>query len=191
MVPWVRRVLGVLRRVLLRVLRASSSYSPAEVLTRMPPDKLLEERAVLLGRLGQDEDVLLIYAQQMGEPLLAQRYCAERFPEQPDIYLKLLRLLLPRPAQAQAAAQRRQRARQRLCRGLESSRSGFGTGPGELDRHALDELAREAEDVTIYVPALQLLERHYACFDPLEVLEVLDPDLPLQKVCGAFAAPLL
>eukprot|EP00937_MAST-01D_sp_MAST-1D-sp2_P003956 g3956.t1 len=183
-----RDVLGVLRRVLLHVLRASHAYSPAELLARLPPGQLLEERATLLGRLGQDEDVLVIYAQQMQEPQLAQQYCAERYVESPGIYLLLLKLLLPHPAQARAVAEQRERARQAWQQKLQEHAQGGGGTPA--DEAELERLACAAEECSIYEPALQLLERNHDRFDAQQVLQVLDPALPLRKVAPFFAAVL-
>ena len=57
-------------------------------------------------------------------------------------------------------------------------------GTAALDSRALNKLTKEAEDFDIYAPALHLLERHHARFNAQQVLEVLDPDLPMHMVSG-------
>ena len=66
-----------LRRRLLSFLRRSTAYNPERLLSKFPRHHLLEERCVLLSRVGQHEEALRLLAHQLGDTEAAERYCVE------------------------------------------------------------------------------------------------------------------
>eukprot|EP01135_Chromosphaera_perkinsii_P010752 Nk52_evm31s2209 gene=Nk52_evmTU31s2209 len=68
-----------MRLKLLRFLKFSDKYNPEKMLSRFPFDRLHEERATLLGRIGQHEQALLIYVYELDMIDKAEEYCALNF----------------------------------------------------------------------------------------------------------------
>ena len=66
-----------LRRRLLSFLRRSTAYTPERLLSKFPRHHLLEERCVLLSRVGQHEEALRLLAHQLKDTEAAERYCVE------------------------------------------------------------------------------------------------------------------
>ena len=66
-----------LRRRLLSFLRRSTAYNPERMLSKFPRHHLLEERCVLLSRVGQHEEALRLLAHQLADTEAAERYCVE------------------------------------------------------------------------------------------------------------------
>lgn len=67
------------REKLLAVLESCTGYSCENLLKRLPTNGLHEERAILLGRLGQHQLALTLYAHKLHEPDLALKYCDKVF----------------------------------------------------------------------------------------------------------------
>ncbi|KAL3694865.1 hypothetical protein R1sor_008516 [Riccia sorocarpa] len=72
---WDERDHSEAREKLLKVLQNTTAYSPDRILQRLPVDGLYEERAYLLGRLGQHRLALTLYAHKLHEADLALDYC--------------------------------------------------------------------------------------------------------------------
>ncbi|KAL2632858.1 hypothetical protein R1flu_004337 [Riccia fluitans] len=72
---WDERDHSEAREKLLKVLQNTTAYSPDRILQRLPVDGLYEERAYLLGRLGQHRLALTLYAHKLHEADLALAYC--------------------------------------------------------------------------------------------------------------------
>ncbi|CAJ0951539.1 unnamed protein product, partial [Mesorhabditis belari] len=86
--------LGEYRRKLLRFLEASHSYSPQTILVQLSNQAFYEERALMLGRLGQHEQALTIYTSILHDYEAAEKYCDLYYREERDdasaqIYLQL------------------------------------------------------------------------------------------------------
>ncbi|XP_042232169.1 vam6/Vps39-like protein isoform X2 [Homarus americanus] len=82
---------------LLKFLNESKYYTAATLLIHFPYDGLHEERAVLLGRLGQHHQALSIYTNTLRDTQAALRYCQKHYtPSGPgsEVYLTLLKLLV-------------------------------------------------------------------------------------------------
>jgi hypothetical protein len=94
-------LLGETRRKLLSFLESSAHYTPEKMLSRFPFDALYEERALLLSRIGQHDQVLNIYAHRLRNDRLAEEYCRRHYDpdheEARDVYLHLLRVYLRPP----------------------------------------------------------------------------------------------
>lgn len=67
----------LIQKKLLDFLDTSKHYTPDTVLIHFPPDKLLEERAIILGRLGRHEQALFIYVRVLGDIPRAVAYCSK------------------------------------------------------------------------------------------------------------------
>lgn len=62
------------RKKLLEFLKKSQNYTADTVLGHFPTDNLLEERAIILGRLGKYEQSLAIYVRALGDIEKAVEY---------------------------------------------------------------------------------------------------------------------
>ncbi|XP_061553001.1 vam6/Vps39-like protein isoform X2 [Phycodurus eques] len=93
--------LGEFRNKLLSFLDISSSYEPARLISDFPFDGLLEERALLLGRMGKHEQALFIYVHILKDTRMAEEYCHSHYSSSvetdKDVYLSLLRMYLSPP----------------------------------------------------------------------------------------------
>lgn len=63
------------RKKLLQFLENSRQYTAENILSSFPTDSLLEERAIILGRLGKHEEALNIYVRALGDVEKAEKYC--------------------------------------------------------------------------------------------------------------------
>ncbi|KAI4463649.1 cnh domain containing [Holotrichia oblita] len=79
-------------------LQKSPHYTPDTVLMSFPTNNLLEERAIILGKLGRHEQALIIYMRVLGDVAKAIEYCESVYdPMQPtskDVYMYLLQVIL-------------------------------------------------------------------------------------------------
>uniref|UniRef100_A0A8C5DMU3 CNH domain-containing protein n=1 Tax=Gouania willdenowi TaxID=441366 RepID=A0A8C5DMU3_GOUWI len=93
--------LGEFRNKLLSFLKVSSCYEPARLISDFPFDGLLEERALLLGRMGKHEQALFIYVHILKDTRMAEEYCDRHYNSsiegEKDVYLSLLRMYLSPP----------------------------------------------------------------------------------------------
>ncbi|KAJ8401124.1 hypothetical protein AAFF_G00387060 [Aldrovandia affinis] len=93
--------LGEFRNKLLSFLEISSSYEPSRLISDFPFDGLLEERALLLGRMGKHEQALFIYVHILKDTRMAEEYCHGHYDRltdgHKDVYLSLLRMYLSPP----------------------------------------------------------------------------------------------
>ncbi|XP_027028386.1 vam6/Vps39-like protein [Tachysurus fulvidraco] len=93
--------LGELRNKLLSFLDISRYYEPEILISDFPFDGLLEERALLLGRMGKHEQALFIYVHILKDTYMAEEYCRRHYDKSSDgnkdVYLSLLRMYLSPP----------------------------------------------------------------------------------------------
>lgn len=93
--------LGEFRHNLLSFLEQSTSYEPERLISNFPFDGLLEERALLLGRMGKHEQALFIYVHILKDTHMAEEYCRWHYSSSvegnKDVYLSLLRMYLSPP----------------------------------------------------------------------------------------------
>ncbi|KAF5302308.1 hypothetical protein FQA39_LY10347 [Lamprigera yunnana] len=87
------------QKKLLNFLETSKHYTPDTVLIHFPTDKLLEERAVILGRLGKHEQALYIYVRVLGDIDQAVSYCGRIYETSnklvgQEVYVSLIKLIL-------------------------------------------------------------------------------------------------
>nr|XP_020762464.1 vam6/Vps39-like protein isoform X1 [Odocoileus virginianus texanus] len=72
--------LGEYRQKLLMFLEISSYYDPGRLICDFPFDGLLEERALLLGRMGKHEQALFIYVHILKDTRMAEEYVDPAIP---------------------------------------------------------------------------------------------------------------
>uniref|UniRef100_A0AAR2KF02 CNH domain-containing protein n=1 Tax=Pygocentrus nattereri TaxID=42514 RepID=A0AAR2KF02_PYGNA len=93
--------LGEFRNKLLCFLDISTYYEPERLISDFPFDGLLEERALLLGRMGKHEQALFIYVHILKNTHMAEEYCHRHYDKSADgskdVYLSLLRMYLSPP----------------------------------------------------------------------------------------------
>ncbi|XP_045614549.1 vam6/Vps39-like protein [Procambarus clarkii] len=85
------------REKLLKFLNDSEYYTAATLLVHFPYDNLHEERAVLLGCLGQHYQALSIYTHTLRDTQAALNYCQKHYTASgagSEVYLTLLKLLV-------------------------------------------------------------------------------------------------
>uniref|UniRef100_A0A8C4T8V9 VPS39 subunit of HOPS complex n=1 Tax=Erpetoichthys calabaricus TaxID=27687 RepID=A0A8C4T8V9_ERPCA len=93
--------LGEFRTKLLNFLEISTNYEPDRLISDFPFDGLLEERALLLGRMRKHEQALFIYVHILKDIKMAEEYCHKQYDRltdgSKDVYLSLLRMYLSPP----------------------------------------------------------------------------------------------
>ncbi|KAM4664640.1 vam6/Vps39-like protein isoform 2-T2 [Discoglossus pictus] len=93
--------LGEVRSKLLNFLEISDCYQPDLLISDFPFDGLLEERALLLGRMGKHEQALFIYVHILKNTSMAEQYCHKHYDPSKegsrDVYLSLIRMYLSPP----------------------------------------------------------------------------------------------
>ncbi|KAH0620645.1 hypothetical protein JD844_021311 [Phrynosoma platyrhinos] len=94
--------LGEYRQKLLFFLETSTCYNADQLISDFPFDGLLEERALLLGRMGNHEQALFIYVHILKDTKMAENYCQKHYDRSKDgnkdVYLSLLRMYLSPPS---------------------------------------------------------------------------------------------
>ncbi|KAK9879568.1 hypothetical protein WA026_006636 [Henosepilachna vigintioctopunctata] len=86
------------RRLLLEFLEKSQHYTSESVLVQFPNEGFLEERALILGRLGRHDQALAIYIRVLGDIDKALAYCNKVYDPNNSkcstVYISLLKLIL-------------------------------------------------------------------------------------------------
>ncbi|XP_017882997.1 vam6/Vps39-like protein isoform X2 [Ceratina calcarata] len=156
------------RQKLQQFLEKSAHYTPETILVHFPFDRLFEERAIILGRVGGHQQALSIYINLLNDVQKATEYCHNVYTayhqnhrenadkqKQSDggadqVYVLLIQQLLTEPEQ----------------------RAATGCGSPEIQRTAQPDLEM----------ALQLLEKHASKINPLKALEVLPDTVPIGRI---------
>ncbi|CAN0545787.1 unnamed protein product [Ectocarpus sp. 12 AP-2014] len=170
-------------------LQTSEKYNPARLLSVIP-SHFLEEHALLLSRLGRHEEVLHIYVRQLKNREMAEAYCgriwercesaakaksaakqgtsadAATATPSPDeeVYLCLLKVYLQ--SQNKAGGHHPAQRKAGSASSLKASDDGVAAVGDEVG--GLDE-------------AVSLLERHFSRVDPVKVMALLPPSVPVAK----------
>ncbi|KAJ8942577.1 hypothetical protein NQ318_010385 [Aromia moschata] len=141
------------RKKLLQFLDGSKQYTAENILGSFPTDSLLEERAIILGRLGRHEEALTIYMRALGDIEKTTEYCKKVYekgtPGSQTVYVSLIKLTLNPDS----------------C-------------PLNLPGLVLSPKTAQP-DLEL---ALQLLEQHANRINPLEALEILPDDVPVSRI---------
>ncbi|KAH8295279.1 hypothetical protein KR018_009557 [Drosophila ironensis] len=89
-----------LREKLYKMLEDSNHYSPDRVLEEFPTNMLLEERALILGRLKKHDKVLAIYIQVLGDVPKAAAYAEANHEDDEKIFQTLIKCILIPPTES-------------------------------------------------------------------------------------------
>jgi len=81
------------------VLEESNDYSPDRVLEEFPTNMLLEERALILGRLKKHDKVLSIYINILGDVAKATSYAQANFKDDEKIFHTLVKCIMLPPTE--------------------------------------------------------------------------------------------
>lgn len=141
------------RKKLIQFLEKSTLYTTENILNNFPTDTLLEERAIILGRLGKHDDALAIHVRALGDIPKAVEYCKKVYdnslPGSQSVYVSLIKLILD-PSNCALSLP-----------GLQLSPK---TAQPDLEL------------------ALQLLQEHAARMNPLEVLSILPDNIAVARI---------
>jgi tetratricopeptide (TPR) repeat protein len=87
-------MLGVNRKRLIKFLKESKYISPEVLIASFPPNLLLEERAMLYGRMKQVQQAFEIYVQKLKQHFLADEFCDYVYdrPEEYPVHCKTIYL---------------------------------------------------------------------------------------------------
>ncbi|KAJ1646594.1 Vacuolar morphogenesis protein 6 [Coemansia asiatica] len=154
--------IGELRKRLQRFLRSSKFYSPEKALARLPEDRLFEERALILSRLGRHEHALSLLVFSVASLLLAEQYCIDNVCNCADVFVTLLKILMSAPP------------KDIFDKEAEAIRGGT-IAVSASDRHST---ADEIEDVRRRIHwqfAGHLLSVHYMHIPAADALRILPP----------------
>ncbi|XP_022914524.1 vam6/Vps39-like protein [Onthophagus taurus] len=142
------------RKKLHDFLQTSPYYTAETVLASFPTDELLDERAILLGKLGRHEQALLIYIRILGNIEKAKEYCEQVYnpdnPSNKDVYLHLLQILL--------------NPQQKTSLPIPNANLSPLTAEPNMDL------------------ALDYLERYASKIDPFKALQFLPKNVPMSRI---------
>ena len=163
--------LGIYRKKLIHFLNYSNKYNPSTVDALLNDSKhphnldiqnygndsilaLMQERAIIYGRLGRHEEALLIYANVLMDSKLAEEHCEKYYNDKNQgIYVILFKAY---------------------------------TNPTLLSTFSTIKRIRYSHPK---VPeALKLLTRHPTQIDPVQAIQLLPENTPLQQVWPALEA---
>nr|XP_023015227.1 vam6/Vps39-like protein isoform X1 [Leptinotarsa decemlineata] len=141
------------QKKLLHFLETSHQYTPENVLSNFPTNSLLEERAILLGRLGKHEESIAIYVRALGDVQKAERYCKKIYETgvsgTESVYVSLIKLILEPDS-------------------IPLALPGLTLSPKTAQ-----------PDLEL---ALKLLEEHANHMNPLEALAILPDSVPVSRI---------
>ncbi|CAG9762236.1 unnamed protein product [Ceutorhynchus assimilis] len=83
------------RKKLLTFLEKSTLYTAENILKDFPTGSLLEERALILGRLGKHDQAIALYVRALGDVKKAENYCSQMYDTgNKNVYVSLISLVL-------------------------------------------------------------------------------------------------
>lgn len=145
---------------LLEHLESSHQYRAERVLNRVPTEErdFYDVRALLLGRIGQDEAALRIYVDKLGDHSKAEEYCKRIIAQNPssNAFLTLLRIYL-RPKE-------------------------FGKNQSQKKSLSYDKQSNTTVTEMQLEPALRIISRYGAKVDAKAALDLLPTIVPLSAV---------
>ncbi|CAM9684429.1 unnamed protein product [Pylaiella littoralis] len=162
---------GAYRQHLQLFLQTSEKYNPARLLSVIP-SHFLEEHALLLSSLGRHEEVLHIYVRQLKNRQMAEAYCG-RIWERCESAAKAKSASKTAGADAATTTPSPDEEVYLSLLRVYLQSTGRLEGGGAADRGegevgGLDE-------------AVSFLERHFARVDPVKVMALLPPEVPVSK----------
>ncbi|KAJ2061613.1 Vacuolar morphogenesis protein 6 [Coemansia sp. S146] len=160
-----------LRQKLQRFLRTSKRYSPEKALARLPDDGLLQERALVLSRLGRHEHALGLLVFGVASLTLAEQYCVDNADTCAGVFVLLLKILVEAPpsdiVDNEAA----------LIRSGCLAGTGTGTGTGGDPPPSTVAQVEDARQAIHRRFAGHFLSMHHQHIPAADALRLLPPDL--------------
>ncbi|RWS29194.1 vam6/Vps39-like protein [Leptotrombidium deliense] len=152
--------LGPLRKKLIDFLEKSDYYSTETQSFFLLNDGLWEERAIVMGKIGNHEEALTIYVRALDDTKKAEEYCNRMYsksqPGNRDVYLTLLKLYVSMPI---------------------------------LPSLPSEELSSEKNSGKQHIDAaIELLRKHATKIDPLRALLLLPPTTPIFLIADFLEA---
>ncbi|CAH1953985.1 unnamed protein product [Acanthoscelides obtectus] len=149
------------KKKLIDFLERSKYYIPENVLNEFPTNNLLEERAIILGRLGKHEEAHTIYVRALGDIDKATEYCKKVYdknlPGYQTVYVSLIKLIL-------------------------NPDSCTLSLPGLV-------LCPKTAQPDLEL-ALKLLKEHACHMDPLDALSILPDNVPVSRIAKFLSVAL-
>lgn len=141
------------RKKLLTFLEKSTQYTAENILRDFPTDSLIEERALIVGRLGKHDQAIALYVRALGDVQKAEDYCEKVYkrggPGTQTVYVSLINLILKPDS-------------------FPLSLPGLTLSPKTAQ-----------SDLEL---ALQLLQKNAAKINPVEILATLPDDIPVSRI---------
>lgn len=157
--------LGELRQKLLDFLEISDHYTTQGLPALLLNEGLCEERAIVVGKLGQHEEALSIFIYVLNNPKRAEEYCSsvhkKRLPNSKNIFFLLLKLYLHPPETFSSTQLKRKMS--------VSSASQMSSSGGDQSFSVCNFSAR----------IVKLLNEHGDKIDPLKAITELPNDFDL------------
>lgn len=170
--------LGKLRHKLFDFLQRSFHYDPKRLLAHFPSDGMFEERALLLGKLGQHKEALAIYVYILRDHKMAEDYCKITYiPDDPNnkkVFFYLFQLYL-HPSDYQ-------------CLGVNATNYDL---PTEADVNSALRLLQQFPSRLDAIQVLNLLPSSTSVKDIMSYLECIVSDVFAQKRNAAVLRSLL
>lgn len=82
-------------------LKWSHAYDASLLLTLLPQGDMYDERAILLGRVGEHQSALTLYITQLNDYETALDYCTSVYASYHSVYMDLFQILLSNDRQSQ------------------------------------------------------------------------------------------
>ncbi|XP_076171948.1 vacuolar protein sorting 39 isoform X2 [Ptiloglossa arizonensis] len=154
-----------IREKLRQFLEKSVHYTPETILVHFPFDNLIEERAIILGRLERHQQVISIYINILNDIPKATEYCHNVFNRYQN------RETSDKQKQSDGADEVYDMLIQQLLKPDNEGLLKTGYSP-EMQRTAQPDMEM----------ALQLLEEHASKINPLKTLNVLPDTVPISRI---------
>ncbi|KAI6172575.1 Vam6/Vps39-like protein [Aphelenchoides besseyi] len=152
--------LGKLRGKLLKFLQTSIGYNPQKILLLLD-DYLIEEKAIVFGRLKRHEEALLIYTNVLMDFDAAERYCVEHYNPKDATNSQVFFLLYK-----------------------------AYISPTDLPVEALKSTLKNRKPTRNVNEALKILKYHSIKLDTVQAIAHIPIDTPLNRVYGALESVL-
>ncbi|KAI6223780.1 hypothetical protein M3Y99_01431600 [Aphelenchoides fujianensis] len=152
--------LGEFRGKLLHFLQNSINYNAQKILLLLD-DYLIEEKAIVFGRLKRHEEALLIYTNVLMDFAAAERYCVQHYNPKDALNSQVFFLLYK-----------------------------AYISPNDLPSEALSSTLKQRKPVGNVNEALKILKYHSIKLDTVQAIALIPVDTPLSRVYGALESVL-
>lgn len=101
-------------RLMIFLKSENGKFDAQQMLQEFPPMRLLEERALLLRKLGLHDRALHIYVHKLDSMELAEEYCNDVYEKYEDVYITLVRTYLRKPPKNDALGEKEDDEKRRI-----------------------------------------------------------------------------